>query len=44
MSENTMLTEYPTSRIRLLLLSRVIIISFLLALTAFIEIKGMGSL
>lgn len=39
-----MLTEYPTSRIRLLLLSRVIIISFLLALTAFIEIKGMGSL
>jgi len=39
-----MLPEYPTSRIRWLMFSRVIIISFLLALTAFVEIKGMGSL
>ncbi len=44
MAENTKLPEYLTSRFRWLMLSRVIIISFLLALTTFIEIKGMGSL
>jgi two-component system, NtrC family, sensor histidine kinase PilS len=44
MAENTKFPEYLTARIRWLMLSRVIIVSFLLALTAFIEIKGIGSL
>jgi two-component system sensor histidine kinase PilS (NtrC family) len=44
MAENTNLPEHLASRLRWLMLSRVIIVSFLLALAAFAEIKGMESL
>jgi two-component system sensor histidine kinase PilS (NtrC family) len=44
MAENSKLPNYLTSRIHWLLLSKVIIISFLLAMTAFVEIKQMGAL
>lgn len=44
MAENTKLPEYLTSRLRWLMLSRMIIVTFLLALATFIEIKGMESL
>jgi two-component system sensor histidine kinase PilS (NtrC family) len=44
MAENSKLPDYLTSRIRWLMLSKVIIISFLLAMTAFVEIKQMGAL
>lgn len=43
MAENKKLPDYLTSTIRWLMLSKVMIISFLLALTAFIEIKDMGA-
>jgi len=41
MTENAKLPDYLTSRIRWLMLSKVIIITFLLAMTAFVEIKQM---
>lgn len=44
MAENTNIPEHLTSRLRWLMLSRVIIISILLALAVFVEIKGMESL
>jgi two-component system sensor histidine kinase PilS (NtrC family) len=44
MAENIKLPEYLTSRLRWLMLSRVIIVTFLLGLATFIEIKGMESL
>lgn len=44
MAENTNIPEHSTSKLRWLMLSRMIIISILLALAAFVEIKGMESL
>jgi two-component system sensor histidine kinase PilS (NtrC family) len=44
MSETINIPEHLTSRLRWLMFSRVMIASFLLALAAFVEIKGMGSL
>lgn len=44
MPENIYIPEHLTSRLRWLMFSRVMIVSFLLALTAFVEIKGMQSL
>jgi two-component system, NtrC family, sensor histidine kinase PilS len=43
MNENTKLPDFLTARIRWLMLSKVVIISFLLGLTAFAEIIGMGA-
>jgi len=43
MAENTKLPDFLTARIRWLMLTKVVIISFLLGLTAFVEIKGMGA-
>jgi two-component system sensor histidine kinase PilS (NtrC family) len=44
MAEITKLPEYLTSQLRWLMLSRVIIVTFLLGLVTFVEIKGMESL
>jgi two-component system sensor histidine kinase PilS (NtrC family) len=44
MTENSNFPDYLTSRIRWLMLSKVIIISFLLATTTFVEIKQMEAL
>jgi two-component system sensor histidine kinase PilS (NtrC family) len=44
MAENMNIPEHLTSRLRWLMFLRVMIVSFLLALAAFVEIKGMGSL
>ncbi len=44
MAESARLPDYLTSRIRWLMLSKVIVISALLVMTAFVEIKQMGAL
>jgi two-component system sensor histidine kinase PilS (NtrC family) len=44
MNENAKLPEYMTSRIRWLMLARVIIVTILLVLATFIEVKEMESL
>lgn len=44
MTERSTLPEYMTSRFRWLMLARVVIVTFLLGLATFIEVKGMESL
>ena len=41
MTDTSMLQENMTSRLRLLMLARVVIVTFLLGIAAFIDIKGM---
>ena len=44
MTENRMLPENTTPRLRWLMLSRVVIVTFLLGIATFVEVKGMGTL
>jgi two-component system sensor histidine kinase PilS (NtrC family) len=44
MTENSLSPEKTTSRLRWLMLSRVAIVTFLLGITTFVEIKGMETL
>jgi two-component system, NtrC family, sensor histidine kinase PilS len=44
MTENRMLPDNTTPRLRWLMLSRVVIVTFLLGIATFVEVKGMGTL